>query len=587
MQRQAKTSIERTDAMKATPLLILLASVMILWVTPTTSLAGAGDTVVVAALPPGNLNEVINADTTSGGFTKPNRVYLLKQNSGLDTVYYMTAPIVVKGNVRIVGYINPVTGHPPVVAPFIAIDNSSIGYFFGPQGNDTLLLKGLYFLGTRTDTLSFTGRFVSPTGDNNVFFFDHCILENISGSGNPNLFDTWNHDHNSFFVTNCEFRNNQDDAPQNPGFAWVDPGTYPCDTAYFRNNTFFMTGGEILGSAGYGCSYVDFQHNTIFLSGGGGSFDLYQIHHATIQNNIFYGVSSASVPTSWTSLGNWGSGAIIIDSLTTLKADPYNMAEADRHVVISHNVYFWPQQIYDCWAQLNAGVMASDPMFPQTFISTQPGILTDKITWPNIVVSNNDSTDPGFNSTLVATAAGKMATYADTAWHHGGAGQGVRPYVYSLYNPPSLTSAWPNVSSTWAATQGYPVPENLRYSNTSLQSAGTDGKALGDLNWFPEQLATSVAQNREAVPGQFELSQNYPNPFNPTTRIAYTLSQSSNVELVVFNTLGQMVTTLVNGTMPAGQHFATFDAHNLASGVYFYRLTAGENVSTMKMVLMK
>ena len=187
--------------MKATSTLMLLMAVVVLSLAPSTLFAVGADTVVVAALPPGNLNNVINGDTLAGGVVKPNTVFLLKPTSALDTVYWMTAPIQVKGSVTLVGYLNPTTNHPPVVAPSIAQDNSSIGNFFSPQGNDTLTLRGLYFIGTRTDTISFTGRFVAPSGDNNVFVFDHCILENISGAGTPNLFDTWNHDHNSFYVT--------------------------------------------------------------------------------------------------------------------------------------------------------------------------------------------------------------------------------------------------------------------------------------------------------------------------------------------------------------------------------------------------
>ena len=135
---------------------------------------------------------------------------------------------------------------------------------------------------------------------------------------------------------NCEFRNNQDDNPQNPGFAWIDPGTYPCDTAKFYNNTFFLTGGYILGSSGYGATFLDFQHNTIFFSGQGGAFDLYQMHNAVIKNNIFYSVSSAAYPEGWyaNTPGSWGSSIIPLDSLRSLAAAPYNMTEASRRITI-------------------------------------------------------------------------------------------------------------------------------------------------------------------------------------------------------------------------------------------------------------
>ena len=574
-------------------MLILLLGVMVLFIAPSTSIAAPADTVVIAALPVGNINNVINADTIAGGFVKPNTVFVLKPTSSLDTVYWMSSPVTVKGSVTIIGYLNPTTGHPPVIAPSIALDNSSIGYFFGPQGNDTLSLKGLYFIGTRLDTLASTGRFVSPAGDANVFFFDHCILENISGAGTPNLFDTWNHDHNSFYVTNCEFRNNQDDNPQNPGFAWIDPGTYPCDTARFYNNTFFLTGGYVLGSSGYGASFLDFQHNTIFLSGQGGAFDLYQLHHAAIRNNIFYGVSSAGYPVAWynNTPGSWGSGVIPIDSLRSLAAAPYNMTEASRQLVITNNAYFWPQQVWDNWTKLNSGVIAGTsseiPLRPPDFINCQPGMLTNKTAWPGINVVSNDSADPGFNSSLVQLAAGRMAAFIDTCWANSQSGHGVRPYVYPLYDPPT----WDGVPSNWTAMQGYPVPENLAYTNTAMQSAGSDGFALGDLNWFPSQLAlwrpTAVQTTHKPVPETFELSQNYPNPFNPTTRISFTIPATAMVQLKVYNVLGQEVATLVNETMTNGSHTVTFDASKLASGVYLYKITAGNFVSTKKMVLLK
>lgn len=118
--------------MKSATMSLLLTAVVLLATVPSASFAAASaDTVIVSALPPGNLNNFINADTTNGGFVKPNTVFLLKPTGALDTVYYITAPISPKGNVRIVGYINPTTGHPPIIAPSIAADNSSPGYFFG------------------------------------------------------------------------------------------------------------------------------------------------------------------------------------------------------------------------------------------------------------------------------------------------------------------------------------------------------------------------------------------------------------------------------------------------------------------------
>ena len=90
-----------------------------------------------------------------------------------------------------------------------------------------------------------------------------------------------------------------------------------------------------------------------------------------------------------------------------------------------------------------------------------------------------------------------------------------------------------------------------------------------------------------AVPTSIELSQNHPNPFNPSTTIDYTLTTPASVTLDVFNVLGEQVSSLVDGHRSAGTHTVNFNAGNLTSGVYFYRLTAGNETITHKMVLAK
>jgi len=102
---------------------------------------------------------------------------------------------------------------------------------------------------------------------------------------------------------------------------------------------------------------------------------------------------------------------------------------------------------------------------------------------------------------------------------------------------------------------------------------------------------TLVDVKDQTIPTQFELSQNYPNPFNPTTIINYALPKEAKVTLKVYDNVGQLVGTLVNAVQPAGRHSVNLNAatfgRGMASGVYFYRIEAGDFIQTKKLMLIK
>ena len=90
-----------------------------------------------------------------------------------------------------------------------------------------------------------------------------------------------------------------------------------------------------------------------------------------------------------------------------------------------------------------------------------------------------------------------------------------------------------------------------------------------------------------SLPEEYSLSQNYPNPFNPSTEIEFALPEASNVNLAIYNVMGQRVAVLADGYMDAGVHNVTWEADGFATGMYFYRLTTDSFTQTRKMLLVK
>jgi endo-1,4-beta-xylanase len=120
-----------------------------------------------------------------------------------------------------------------------------------------------------------------------------------------------------------------------------------------------------------------------------------------------------------------------------------------------------------------------------------------------------------------------------------------------------------------------------------VRSDGTARPALLWLAQFVKDNPMGVEETASTLPSSYELGQNFPNPFNPATTIRYNISKASKVELRVFDLLGREVQNLVNTAQPPGQYSVTFNALDLASGVYFYRLTAGTFTETKKLMLLK
>ena len=137
------------------------------------------------------------------------------------------------------------------------------------------------------------------------------------------------------------------------------------------------------------------------------------------------------------------------------------------------------------------------------------------------------------------------------------------------------------------------LPDNALFRLSSTSQFIDKGVDIGlpfngsapDMGAF--ELQTVAGIEKTATVKSFNLDQNYPNPFNPSTTITYTLAQSGFVTLDVYNVIGKKVAELVHNDQQAGSHKIEFNGAQLSSGVYYYRIRAGNNSSMHKMILMK
>ncbi len=597
---------------------LLIYFTLITWALltiPTQVSAQTADTLDIAPLPVGNVNNVIVGDTLAGGLrAHPNRVYRLTRGS----IYQVTAPFIINGSIKIVATRG--TNRPPVLAPAILPDGSSIGDFFRFYGKgSSVQISNVYLISIRADGAQLgwsTG--MSLNADSIKLKLRGVIFDGFTASG-LSVNAHWS----KMDVQDCDFRNLMHATSWFGGQPFISGAPIHMDTCKFINNTFFSCNSYLWSVRGYD-KYSVFEHNTI-VYGIVNPFLTRQGSNLHIKNNLFYSAHSMGgnpdhVINGWfLNYPDTSSSSIIyirgLDSTsywsklwggniagTNVYLDPNNGVTQDmldpskRVFELKNNAYFWPKKLTDFYKAYNDTVKLADsvdvPKYGQsneikaylkrklimpTWLNNYAQWTIDSLfvrTHVNTQVANNINQDPGFSD---ANVLGQVDKVID--------------YVHKICTN-TLDVPWFFDPNNALYPPAWPLPENLAYTNTTMQTAGTDGYALGDLNWFPAQkaqwLVTDVkAEPNSVKPTEYTLSQNYPNPFNPTTVIKFSVPVTGFYTLKVYNILGQEVAQLLNGQLNPGSYSATFDATRLSTGVYFYNLT-GNNVNiTKKMMLIK
>jgi hypothetical protein len=132
---------------------------------------------------------------------------------------------------------------------------------------------------------------------------------------------------------------------------------------------------------------------------------------------------------------------------------------------------------------------------------------------------------------------------------------------------------------------------SINWTGGGVVTGAFGGENIKVVSDFPDgiNLIPTSSENEEiSIPTEFVLEQNYPNPFNPSTNISYSIARPSEVSIRIYNSIGALVSSINEGSRAPGNYTVTFNASNLATGMYIYTLSADNQiVSTKKMLLIK
>ncbi|MCL5267436.1 MAG: T9SS type A sorting domain-containing protein [Bacteroidetes bacterium] len=553
--------------------------------------AGGNDTLVVYANGP-TIDQVINSDTTTSG-QQAHSVYKLVS---LDTTYVFLGQITPRSDVTFLGVLGS-DGRPPCVQPGVLNDGSIPKVLFNLNRKGlTATFKNLYIEDLSTNSSnSAGGQDILVMADSVKVNMDNVISDDDQG---VEVGYTGNWD--DFFITNCKFRNGVN-PPTWTGLeilAPIWPAVPAVDSIVMKYNTLFCDNAYAV-VAKPPARYVDFSHNSIvfsFLQ----PFFIFAAFHAKIDNNILYGAFVGGETKSeypwWDEEFSPAPPSIIdfdtmnvasdkvFDPADSGKSNWRMLAEGKRTVEVENNDFFEPQAITNFWTAWDDTAKTGDSLYTPPWMNARTThMFNDPTDWPGFKASGNMiGVDPGYGP-----------SFANVLQGGGNYGVGLLPYFTMIRTAQSPTIGWgyqiqsiPSGNTNWIPYWPLPEAADMQYTNASMRTGGTDGKAIGDPGWFTGGI-TAVKQQIASIPTEFSLSNNYPNPFNPSTVIKVSLKEAGIMSLDVYNVLGQLVKVVDQGYKAPGVYSYDVNMNNFASGVYFYTLRQGSNMIAKKMILLK
>lgn len=597
-------------------------SLVLLMLVPLTAFGQAGDTLtIVSPLPASTyLDGVLAADTAGAGaaaWAAGTRVYKLQKNG----FYSIANPFTIGAGrkLTIVGepgnYIRGGDSRPEIYGS--KDDGSYPGNFFviGALGGQ-IHLKNLALTGV-DEVLPALGVDGMQGGLINIssnrsgsVYMDNCVAKTINGQiirtdGRPYVVKVTNSifaDMGFLGTTNLgsgkgvDLRNQEVDSAifvNNTFVNVVDrvirhyQSLYPIHNFIFNNNTVInatsyhgMLSLGWLDTSGTGTFQIknnlfldafamppdtDSQRQAEFITNA----ELDPVNNKAKMTWILANTNTGPNPTPWVIRNNYWAVSDSGEAIRQL-GSPY------LKVPLATMYPSAPEPILnaDITRQVNAhmGAGAAGAAFTKVTVApvNVPKLMTKMIRW---YYAPRSAGTPADNQANVGAGAGRAKL--------GGSGTGDPYFVHDAVN-----NVWVYDYDRRTSTYYQNEFDASFRSNVNLGTAADDGGVVGSRMWSYNGTV-GVESDPTVVPGSFELGQNYPNPFNPTTKIAFSLPTETEVTVEVFDVLGRNVATVFRGVMGVGVHTVDFDASNLMTGMYIYRLSgAGVSISK-KMMLVK
>ncbi|MEC7850231.1 uncharacterized protein METZ01_LOCUS7765 [marine metagenome] len=556
----------------------------------------------------GELETTIMADTLADG-SQAHAVYKLESNK----VYLQRSTIVLETSCDIVGAAYGDGETPATIQPIPGDDGAS--QFAGwPAGNiktygedQSYAFKNLLFNGVFADGSTTLFGVLATYGKRNTITVDHVtsVHNQVITYFCFGQEEHWTLTNNTAVQYSC-----YPAGMYFGGFWWGGGGgwTGTVESLLIQNNTiegahgqaFVIYDNGLVNRTGSEMIYVD--HNTFaniidwpkFYRHGNNTHWTNNLFVNLAANGQTRNAGNTNIALNNDHNGGHGKTATLDQGPctdSTLTADGNCWDNTNRNIRYTHNVWYDTPELLDmfsmdpwCWdlpADSNGVVVT----LCDTMIAGQSKWIGDstRSNFSNGVSEVNNihaGSDFGWNLDAAYITAQTTRT---------------RDWLDNGVHDTHTTHFWMHQADSDPISVQWPLPLDFSYSATSAAATHcTHGGPVGSTHHMTHaaDLTMGTTPEGEIVPGAFALAQNYPNPFNPSTEISFTLNEAADINLSIFNMLGQKVRTLTTGSKPAGVYSLEWDGRDemgqsVSTGIYLYTLTNGSTSITKKMALMK